>query len=106
MSRYSRPVPCPRCQKLTHAATVRTNIWQADKLIVVEGIPAQMCELCHEQYYDPVVSETLRALLDDLALGTLVRVMEVPVYSLEGRIREAPPPPPEEEEGMDLSEMG
>jgi len=97
MSIHTRPVPCPRCQKLTHAATVRTNIWQGDKLIVVEGIPAQMCEICQEQYYDPMVSETLRALMDDLGLATPVRVIEVPVYSLEGKIPDIPEAPEGEE---------
>jgi len=93
MSKYSRPIPCPGCQKLTHYAAVRTNIWQGDKLIVVEGIPAQMCETCAEQYYDPLISETLRCLLDDLSLATPVRVMEVPVYSLEGKVPDIPEAP-------------
>src|SRR3990170_7939591 len=98
MNRLGEPFACLRCEKLTHAAVVRTNVWQGERLIVVEDIPAQLCELCGEQYYDSLVSETLRALLmDDLESATPKRVMEVPVYSLEGRIPE--PPPEEQEEG-------
>ena len=93
MSRFKRPMPCPRCQKLTHYAKARTNIWRGDSLIVVEDIPAQLCELCGEQYYDTLVSETVRAMLDDLSAATPARVMEVPVYSLEGKIPEVPEPP-------------
>ncbi len=97
--RFGGAFPCPSCQKLTYAATVRTNVWLGDRLIVVEDIPAQVCELCGEQYYDELTSETLRALVgDDLESVKPKRVMEVSVYSLEGRI---PQPPPEaEEEGL------
>ena len=88
---------CPRCNKLTYAGVVRTNIWQGEggeRLIIVEDIPAQLCEQCGEQYYDPLTTETLRALMEDLASATPKRVMEVPVYSLEGRIPDLPEPPP------------
>jgi len=90
------PFPCPRCEKLTHGEVVRTNVWQGERLIVVEDIPAQVCDICGEQYYDPLISETLRTLVvDDLESATPKRVIEVSVYSLEGRI---PVPPPELEE--------
>jgi len=82
---------CPRCNKLTYPGLVRTNIWQGEeRLIIVEDIPAQICEQCGEQYYDPLTSEALRALVEDLNSATPKRVMEVPVYSLEGRIPELP----------------
>ncbi|MBU2008721.1 MAG: YgiT-type zinc finger protein [Chloroflexi bacterium] len=90
---------CPRCKKLTYPGVVRTNVWQGDeRLIIVEDIPAQLCEQCGEQYYDPLTSETLRALVEDLNSATPKRVMEVPVYSLEGRIPELHEPLPGEPE--------
>lgn len=98
MDRFGGPMTCPRCEKLIPAATVRTNIWQGERLIVVEDIPAHLCDMCGEQYYHPLVSETLRAMLDDLASVTPKRVIEVPVYSLEGRIPEIPTPAEGEEE--------
>ena len=98
---FAEPIPCPSCQRPTQAAMVRTNVWQGDRLIIVEDIPAQMCEQCKEQYYDTLTQEALRALIqDDPKSATLKMVMEVPVYSLEGRIAEPrySPPGAEEEE--------
>ena len=101
MHRFPGPMECPRCKKLTYPGVVRTNIWQGEeqgveRLIVVEDIPAQLCEQCGEQYYDDLTSETLRALMEDLGSATPTRVMEVPVYSLKGRIPELPEGPPVE----------
>ena len=95
MHRFAGPRECPRCNKLTYPGLVRTNIWQGEgegeeRLIIVEDIPAQLCEQCGEQYYDPLTTETLRALMEELAAATPKRVMEVSVYSLEGRIPELP----------------
>ena len=99
MYRFPGPVQCHRCQKLTRAAMVRSNVWQGERLIIVEDIPAQLCEQCQEQYYDSLTEEALRTLVgDDLASVKPKRVMEVPVYSLEGRIPE--PPPGALEEGV------
>ena len=99
MPRSAGPMECPRCMKLTYAGVVRTNIWKGEvgeRLIIVEDIPAQLCEQCGEQYYDDLTSETLRALMEDLGSATPTRVMEVPVYSLKGRIPEIPESPPVE----------
>ena len=104
MPKSTESISCPRCNRLTHAAVVRTNIWQGESLIVVEDIPAQLCELCGEQYYDPLTSDALRLLVEDLKSAAPKRVMEVTVYSLEGRIPELPERPPgalEQEEQED-----
>ena len=108
MYRFAGPVPCHRCEKLTHAAMVRSNVWEGDRLIVVEDVPAQVCEQCQEQYYDNLTEDALRTLMqDDLKSVTPKRVMEVPVYSLEGRIFEPPPPRPgaQEEEPEDSASV-
>ena len=94
MYRFAGPVPCHRCQKLTHAAIVRSNVWSGDNLIVVEDVPAQVCEACQEQYYDSLTEDALRTLIhDNLKSATPKRVMEVPVYSLEGKYEFAEPIP-------------
>ena len=103
---FAEPIPCPSCQRPTQAAMVRNGVWQGDRLIIVEDIPAQMCEQCKEQYYDTLTQEALLSLIQDgLKSATPKRVMEVPVYSLEGRIAELPPTPPgaEGEEVIDYS---
>lgn len=67
--------------------TVRTAIWREDQLIVVEDIPAQVCDACMEQFYDDDTAEALRRLTaEGFASATAKREVLVPVFSLEGRI--------------------
>jgi YgiT-type zinc finger domain-containing protein len=69
-------------------ATVRTDIWQGDRLSIVEDIPAQVCDLCVGQYYDEDVTDALRRLVEENFPATEIRrEMLVPVFSLTGRIR-------------------
>ena len=77
---------CPRCGQAMHPAMVKTAIWRADRLHVVEDIPSQVCEPCAEQFYDDDVTDALRLLLEDESTVPQ-RELQVPVYSLEGRIR-------------------
>lgn len=80
--------PCPRCHQLMVATTVRTAIWQQERLAVVEDIPAHVCSACMEQFYDDDVSDALRRLSEEgFPRSAAVKTIEVPVFSLEGRIR-------------------
>lgn len=73
---------------------MRTAIWQGDRLAVVEDIPALVCRSCGEQYYDDDVSEALRRLNEAGFPDAEARaIIEVPVFSLEGRIRKRKPLP-------------
>ena len=69
--------------------TMRTAIWQGDRVAIVEDIPAQICPACGEQCYDGPVSDALRRLAED---GFPARAASseilVPVFSLKGRIKE------------------
>jgi YgiT-type zinc finger domain-containing protein len=62
--------------------SVNTAFWQGGKLVVVEGIPALVCQSCGEQYYE---DETAMKL--DLMRGggfrdaEAVRKLEVPVFA-------------------------
>jgi YgiT-type zinc finger domain-containing protein len=79
---------CPRCSGATAATTVRTAIWRGDELVVVEDIPAQVCEACVEQYYDEDVSDALRQLMErGFPASEAKKEIHVPVFSLAGRIR-------------------
>ncbi len=81
--------PCPKCGLLMKEQMVKTTIWQGEKLIVVEDIPGRVCERCVEQYYNEFVTDALRFLVvEDLHSAKPKREMVVPVYSLEGRIKE------------------
>jgi YgiT-type zinc finger domain-containing protein len=85
------PVPCPRCGRAMRAATVKTAIWQDERLFVVEDIPARVCDSCVEQFYDDDVTDALRRLAEDqFPPAEVRREVLVPVFSLEGRIQRAP----------------
>jgi YgiT-type zinc finger domain-containing protein len=67
--------------------TVKTAIWREDRLIVVEDIPAQVCDACMEQFYDEDTTEALRRLTaEGFSSATAKREVLVPIFSLEGRI--------------------
>ena len=68
--------------------TVRTTIWQGERVVIVEDIPAQVCAWCMEQFYDADVSEALRRLAEEaFPVEGAQREIVVPVFSLQGRIR-------------------
>jgi YgiT-type zinc finger domain-containing protein len=71
-----------------HEAVVRTAIWREDRLFVVEDIPAQVCDVCKEQFYDEDTAEALRRLTEE-GFSSLqpLREILVPIFSIEGRIR-------------------
>ena len=71
------------------SATVKTAIWRDDRLFVVEGIPAQRCDSCMEQFYDEETTEALRRLTEEGFSSSVKATREilVPIFSLEGQIR-------------------
>ena len=88
MSEEDSTVLCPSCREPLESSTVRTAVWQGDRLAVVEDVPAHVCPSCREQYYDDDVSDALRR-LNELGFpeDEAREIIEVPVFSLEGRIR-------------------
>ncbi|MDH3265241.1 MAG: type II toxin-antitoxin system MqsA family antitoxin [Paracoccaceae bacterium] len=64
--------------------SVNTAFWQGEQLVVVEGIPALVCQSCGEQFYE---DETAMKL--DLMRGRgfrdakAVRKIDVPVFAFE-----------------------
>lgn len=80
---------CPHCQQSMIAKTMRTAVWQGDQVAIVEDIPAHVCTACNEQFYDGPVSDALRRLAEDGFPAELAKSeILVPVFSLEGRVRE------------------
>lgn len=80
---------CPKCGGAAGASTVRTAMWLADgALAVVEDIPARICGECLEQYYDEDAADALRVLAESgFPERDAARVVQVPVFSLKGRLR-------------------
>jgi YgiT-type zinc finger domain-containing protein len=82
--KHSAHITCEACGNATKPDTVYVTMWHNGQLVVIEDVPAQICEACHEQYYD----EATRAAITRLAENAfpkrrIVREMTVPVYSLE-----------------------
>lgn len=85
---------CPRCNQVMRADTVRTAIWREDRLVVVEDIPAQVCDSCIEQFYDDETTEALRRLMEEgFPSAEATRELIVPIFSLQSRIRRRTPAP-------------
>ncbi len=82
------PASCPRCHEAMLAKTMRTAVWQGDRVAIVEDIPAHVCETCSEQFYDAAVSDALRRLAEDgFPAEAAKNEILVPVFSLKGRIQ-------------------
>ena len=44
---------CPVCESTdTRQAHVRSAFWHNDRLVVIEDVPALVCNTCGEQFYD------------------------------------------------------
>lgn len=80
---------CSNCGRsdTVHSASVRSALWHGDDLVVVEDIPAIVCEACHEQFYDDhtvVALDLLRG--DGFPHEKARRELRVPVFSLRDRL--------------------
>jgi YgiT-type zinc finger domain-containing protein len=79
---------CPACGAAdAELDRVRTALWQDERLVVVEGVPALVCRSCGEQYFDDtaiVVLDLLRG--DGFPAERAARMLEVPVFSFDDRL--------------------
>jgi YgiT-type zinc finger domain-containing protein len=72
--------PCAVCGgELRHTTTTYTQEYEG-QLIVVENVPAWVCDQCGETYFDPDVVERVQALIWSGAKPA--RYIETPVYDL------------------------
>ena len=68
------------------SAIVKTAIWAGERLVIVEDIPAQVCDSCVEQFYDEETTNALRGLTEDgFPQAEAEREMIVQVFSLGPR---------------------
>lgn len=65
--------------KLRHTVTTYTQEYEG-QMIVVENVPAWVCDQCGEIYFDPDVVERVQTLIWSGAKP--VRYIETPVYDL------------------------
>jgi len=61
---------------------VRTALWQGDDLVIVEGIPALVCQSCGERYFEDETAMALDFMRGGgLEEGTAIRRVSVPVFA-------------------------
>lgn len=70
-----------------HRTGIRSAFWHHDRLVVVEDVPAIVCDACHEQFFDDgtvVVLDLLRGegFPPEKARGEL----RVPVFSFRDKV--------------------
>ncbi len=53
---------CDFCQSDTYEDSVKMSLWEGDRLVVVEDVPARVCQRCAEQFYDNLTVQRLEAL--------------------------------------------
>lgn len=79
---------CPQCGSMQlYETLVKSAFWQDEHLIVVDNIPAVVCEACGERFYDDVTVTALDLMQGDgFPANEAVAHMHVPVFSYSHRI--------------------
>jgi len=74
---------CPVCESTdTHQAHVRSAFWHNDRLVVIEDVPALVCNTCGEQFYDDATVHLIDGMrANGFPPEDAVRELRVPVYS-------------------------
>ena len=74
---------CDLCKSDTYEDTVKMSLWEGDRLVVVEDVPARVCQRCAEQFYDNLTVHRLEALRGRrFPVPEAKRIIEVAVFSL------------------------
>lgn len=73
---------CVFCGGRVEKRTVTSSYEEEDKHLLVEHVPAEVCDKCGEKTYSPeVVDELLRFAKDEVKP---VKIIEVPVFDFAG----------------------
>lgn len=74
---------CTACgSSEVYASRVRSAFWHDERLVVVEGIPAFVCERCGEQFFDDAAAIGLDLLRGSgFPAARAVGTIEVPVFA-------------------------
>ncbi len=74
---------CPVCESTdTRHAHVRSAFWHNDRLVVIEDVPALVCNTCGEQFYDDATVHMIdRMRQNGFPPEDAVRELRVPVFS-------------------------
>ncbi len=74
---------CPACGSTnTRHACVRSAFWHNDRLVVIEDVPALVCNTCGEQFYDDAAVRMIdRTRENGFPPEDAVGELRVPVFS-------------------------
>lgn len=81
---------CPSCRSSAVSRRhVRAAWWNGERLVVVDGVPATVCEACGEMAYDPAAEETLDAMKSrGFPPAWASRYLQVPIFEYGGPSRQ------------------
>ncbi|MDJ0631385.1 MAG: type II toxin-antitoxin system MqsA family antitoxin [Rhodobacter sp.] len=84
------PMRCTACASGVLARQeVRSAFWQGDRLVVVEGIPALVCQSCGEQFYEDETAMKLDLMRGgSCATARAARTLTVPVFDFDAAKKE------------------
>jgi YgiT-type zinc finger domain-containing protein len=72
---------CKYCGFETHGDVIKAALWTHNGLVVVEDIPARVCQGCGEQFFDEEVTQKIENVPASPAAKAKRRV-RIPVYSI------------------------
>jgi YgiT-type zinc finger domain-containing protein len=74
---------CPVCESAdTRLDRVRSAFWHNDRLVVIEDVPALVCNRCGEQFYDDAAVRVIdRMRAKGFPSEEAVRELRVPVFT-------------------------
>lgn len=75
---------CPYCGRSTHQDIGRLTLSINDELVIIEDVPARVCNGCMEQFFgEEILGRVERMRGNGLAANQPRKRVEVPVYSWE-----------------------
>ncbi|WP_173931762.1 type II toxin-antitoxin system MqsA family antitoxin [Chelativorans sp. Marseille-P2723] len=75
---------CGSCGGKLEDKLVDVTMWTGRGLVVIENVPAQVCQDCQEQFYEKDAAMKIQELVSQgFPSSRLVREIKVPIYSLK-----------------------
>jgi YgiT-type zinc finger domain-containing protein len=71
---------CDFCGGTLHPKTVNTEFWVKGDLVLIEDVPAEVCQVCGEKYFSAETHSGIERLLKSKPKAE--KTMTVPVYKL------------------------
>jgi YgiT-type zinc finger domain-containing protein len=74
-------LPCEHCGAETRADVVKAAFWAGRGWMAIEDIPARVCEVCGEQFFDEATARKIEKLIVTPPAQAKRRVL-LPVFSI------------------------